>query len=458
MTERLLRELLAMKHETEWLEFKTNLRDRDVIGEYISALSNAAALSGVSSAYLIWGIEDKTHKVVGTSFDFDEETDGESLKHYLSRNLNDSSSYRFWEFLLDGKRTVVLKVSAARLVPTEWKNERYVRIGSSKERLRKFPSVEAELWGILISPPSSIVDLEAKSQDLGFSKLLVYYASRDLPLKENTFRDELFFHARESGKYNLLAYLMADKNDVSVRVAVYSGTTKSTRLYAIRDFGRQCMLYAIDKVLEYCDVVNVLQSDETDRLVERHEVPLFDSDVLREAVLNAFIHNDWSALEAPIVSIFSDRIEILSNGGLPRGQTLEGFYEGKSKPRCRELSDIFLQLRISERSGRGVNKIVERYGKDSIKIGDGFVKVTIPFERVNHAGKPDTGEDDVSSSPMGVDPVLKEMERNPTVTTDELTRILSLGRTSVQKRIKDLRDKGLIRRVGSRKKGYWGVI
>ncbi len=66
-----------------------------------------------------------------------------------------------------------------------------------------------------------------------------------------------------------------------------------------------------------------------------------------------------------MISVFSDRIEILSRGSLPPAQTMEGFYLGESVPVNEKLSEIFLQLHISEKSGRGVPKITEIYGKEA---------------------------------------------------------------------------------------------
>ena len=79
---------------------------------------------------------------------------------------------------------------------------------------------------------------------------------------------------------------------------------------------------------------------------------------------------------------FRDRIEILSRGHLPPKQTVEGFFAGESVPVNQKLSDIFLQLHISERSGRGVPKITELYGEDCIELRENSIVVTIPFERL----------------------------------------------------------------------------
>ena len=74
-----------------------------------------------------------------------------------------------------------------------------------------------------------------------------------------------------------------------------------------------------------------MQADEKDRLVERKEVPLFDQEAFREAIINAFVHNAWVDGNAPMITVYSDRIEILSRGGLAPKQTLNGFYLGEYK-------------------------------------------------------------------------------------------------------------------------------
>ena len=87
----------------------------------------------------------------------------------------------------------------------------------------------------------------------------------------------------------------------------------------------------MDEILRYGDVLNIIQTDESNRVVERKETPLFESKPFREAIINAFVHNKWIEGYAPMISVFSDRIEILSRGSLPSNQTLEGFFLGESK-------------------------------------------------------------------------------------------------------------------------------
>lgn len=117
--------------------------------------------------------------------------------------------------------------------------------------------------------------------------------------------------------------------------------------------------------------------------MERKEIPLFDEEAFREAMINAFVHNQWTTGNAPMITAFSDRIEILSRGTIPPGQTMEGFFAGESVPVNQKLSDMLLQLHISERTGRGVPKITEVYGKGTYEFRENSIVVSIPFTRVS---------------------------------------------------------------------------
>ncbi|MCI5722527.1 MAG: hypothetical protein MR283_00780 [Erysipelotrichaceae bacterium] len=139
----------------------------------------------------------------------------------------------------------------------------------------------------------------------------------------------------------------------------------------------------MDKVLEYADVINIVQADEKRRLLTRKDVNLFDMNAFREAIVNAFVHNKWVDGNAPMITIYSNRIEILSRGTLDPKQTLDGFFMGESIPVNQKLSDIFLQLHISERSGRGVPTIIDTYGKDVFDFRENSIVVNIPFHWID---------------------------------------------------------------------------
>lgn len=277
--------------------------------------------------------------------------------------------------------------AAASKSPTAFNGIRNLRIGSSKVNLNKYPERESQLFYILRVGLPTICNTESEYQDLTFDKLFVYYASKGITLNKRSFKKNLGL-LTENGKYNLMAQLVSDNSYIPIRFAIFNGETKASTMYSVKEFGNTCLLYSLDKVLEYGDVLNVPQADERERKVERKEVLLFDEEAFREAIINAFVHNQWTTGNAPMITVFSDRIEILSRGTIPPGQTLEGFYAGESVPVNQKLSDMFLQLHISERTGRGVPKITELYGKETYEFRENSIVVSIPFTRVSTEGIP----------------------------------------------------------------------
>ncbi|MDO5330731.1 MAG: putative DNA binding domain-containing protein [Bacillota bacterium] len=455
----IIENLLSFKDEYEWLDFKENWFSKDEIGEYISAISNGAAICGKEYGYILWGVNDKTKKAVGTSIHFDKDLDGEPYKHYLSRNLSPRIPFECAECDYAGKRMVLLIIPAAKAVPTKFKGTSYIRIGSSKERADRFPEWEIKLNTTLVNGYPTIVNNAAPdyAQELTFAKLFMYYAAKGIALKRETFEKNLKLRNKD-GKYNVMAYILSDQNAIPVRISIFSGKDKTAPLFSVKEFGNDCIMYSMDKILEYGDAINIIQADEAGRISERKDVPLFDYEAYHEAVLNAFIHNKWLTLNGPQISIFADRIEILSHGGLALDQDEEGFYSGASIPVNDVLASIFLQLRISERSGRGVPKIVGKYGKEAILIEKSRITVTIPFQRVGGANFA-VGEGGVSNKKLNRTQslIVSHMRDNPNITFKQLAHELALKEITIKKNVYVLRDLGIITRVGARKNGYWLV-
>ena len=201
--------------------------------------------------------------------------------------------------------------------------------------------------------------------------------------------------------------------------------------------------------------MNLIQTDESERVVERPETPLFDNKAFREAIINAILHNLWISGNEPMISVFSDRIEILSRGTLPPAQTMEGFFLGESVPVNEKLSEIFLQLHISEKSGRGVPKIIETYGRDAFTFRENSIVVTIPLHRIKKVGNKVGNKKGLNARRQRI---ITEMRDNPNITTSELHQILGISETAVEKNLTFLKENGYVERVGSKKNGYWKVL
>ena len=452
----IIENILSFSDEHEWFDYKENWFSKDEIGEYISAISNGAALCGKEVGYLVWGIKDKTKEVVGTTINFNKEINGEPYKHYLARKLKPSIPFEVKEFEYQKRRIVIVIVPAAKSVITKYNGIDYIRIGSSKEKLSNFPEYDIKLNNILLNGFPTIVNTAAPdyAQDLSFEKLFIYYGAKGISLRKDTFEKSLKLRTKDK-QYNVMAYILSDQNSIPIRVSIFSGEDKTAPLFSVKEFGNNCIMYSMDKILGYGDAINIIQADERGRISERKDVPLFDYEAFHEAVLNAFIHNKWLTLNGPAISIFTNRIEILSHGGLAIDQDETGFYNGSSLPVNEILANIFLQLRISERSGRGVPKIVGVYGREAINIERNRITVTIPFNRIN-VNTFDTVS--IKTTNKTEDKIIELIRDNPNITITQIMIKTGLSDPGVKKNLKQLKEKGIIKRIGFRKKGYWEVI
>src|SRR5690606_1458176 len=136
---------------------------------------------------------------------------------------------------------------------------------------------------------------------------------------------------------------------------------------------------------------------------ERKQNNLWNPIALREAIINAFVHNDYTNEITPKFEIFSDRIEITSAGGLPEGLSKQEFFEGFSVPRNKELMRIFKDLELVEQLGSGIPRILEHYGKESFNFSENFLRMTFVANRtaVNEDNGNNTTNDTETGSEEG---------------------------------------------------------
>src|SRR5690606_35804702 len=190
---------------------------------------------------------------------------------------------------------------------------------------------------------NSIGKIRSPRQDLTFSQLQIYYQGQGKALNEQ-FASNLEL-LNDDGMYNYVAYLMADYNNISIKFAKYAGTNR-VELIENNEFGLASLIKATHQVLDKVKVENKTLTKITER--QRQEKNLWHPVALREAIVNALVHNDYSREIAPKLEIFDDRIEITSYGGLPLGFTQDEFFKGHSVPRNKEIMRIFRDLDMVE--------------------------------------------------------------------------------------------------------------
>ena len=146
----LLDKLVSLPKETEWVEFKHNFHSEEEIGERLSALSNSASLLGKPFGYLVFGVEDGTHNVCGTTFCAKRHKKGnEELEMWLLNRLNPRIDIECFEFDYQDKKDrhiSIYRIPAATDRPVTFLNKAYIRIGSLTKLLMGYPEKEAKQW------------------------------------------------------------------------------------------------------------------------------------------------------------------------------------------------------------------------------------------------------------------------------------------------------------------------
>ena len=333
----------------------------------------------------------------------------------------------------------------------------YARIGSSAQPMTT--AMIDELYAKRIH--TTLRNIPAPRQDLTFAQLRIYYEENGLALNDQ-FAASLEFLTPD-GKYNYIAYLLADENGVSIKVAKYAGRDK-VNLIVNEEYGYCSLIKAAHKVLDRMDIENVTRSKITSKL--RVDKRLVEPVAMREAIINAVVHNDFTREIPPVFEIFSDRIEITSYGGLIPGQSEEDFFSCCSMPRNRELMRVFRDCGMVEQLGSGMSRILHAYDKSIYRISDHFIKVVFPFdEELIYANDVENGVDDgvengaENDDAGGVDERLVSLLRiRPDIRTAEISKELGISLRTVSRILKRLRENGKIKRIGSDKKGYWEVL
>lgn len=391
----LLQELRRLPKETGWVEFKHNNKDPKEIGEYISALSNSAALNGKIHAYMVWGISDDSHDVVGTNFrPFQEKIGNEELESWLLRLLSPKIYFVFHELNTDNGQVVILEIESASNKPVQFQGIEYIRIGSYKKNLKDFPDTERSLWRIFDKTPFENMVAAEHVPDADVLKLLdypAYFDLLDIALPENRSRilerlsEDSMITRCEAGGWNITnlgAILFAKKlsnfshlKRKSVRVIIYKGKDRTDT--EREQEGAKGYASGFEGLIGFID--NLLPRNEIIGKALRKDVPMYPELAVRELVANAIIHQDFSLRgTGPMIEVFSDRMEI-TNPGVPLVQT-ERFLDSPPRSRNESLASFMRRIGVCEERGSGFDKVVSQ--TEFYQLPAPVVEVTSEHTRV----------------------------------------------------------------------------
>lgn len=361
------------------------------------------------------------------------------IKDKLKHNISPSCMGLF-EVVLEKKEDKnIIKIIVASGRETPYYIKKYgmspkgcfIRVGSSSETMIE------ELFASRVR--NSLGNIKSRRQDLTFEQLKIYYEEKGIKLNDK-FASNLDL-LTEDGYYNYVAYLMADTNGTSIKVAKYAGKNK-VDLIENNEYGYCSLIKATKRVLDKLEIENKTAALITS--TTRKEQPLWNKVALREAVINAIVHNDYTTENPPVFEIFSDRIEITSTGGLSIIKNIDEFFSGYSKPTSRELMRIYKDLELVEHLGSGLDRILETYNKDSFDIKQNYMK--------NIFNKDDTPLN------VGVNEVFEYIKTNqPTKANKIAKNFPDVTQRTVERYIKQLKDEDRIEFNGSPKTGGYVV-
>lgn len=454
--------------ETDRIELKRELTpDVDIEREVIAFLNatGGTIYIGVEDAGNIVGIENSDDCML-------------RLKDRIRNNIQPSAMGLFDISVehIEGKNVVKLLVAGG-LEKPYYKTKYgltskgvFIRVGTAAEPMSQ-PQID-RLFATRTR--HSLGKMLASRQDLTFEQLRIYYEEHGKRLNEKFQRTlELL---TEDGRYNYVAYLLADENGNSMKVAKYASLDRCD-LVENNEYGYCSLIKATKSILQKLDVENLTAARITP--VERKETPLWDKVALREAVINAIVHNDYSFEVPPKFEIFPDRLEITSMGGLPEGMAREEFFSGVSIPRNKELMRIYRDVELVESLGSGIPRILQTYGKGCFHFTEMFTRITLPiaqeildFRSEYGASSPtDTSilsekmseKDGTLSEEMSeksgtmTEKILHFIHTNPNVSAKEMADALGVTARTIERYLSKLKTAGTLHRIGSDKGGHWKI-
>ena len=378
-----------------------------MIGQDISALANGAAYAEKACAYMIWGVHDKTHEIIGTDYDqYTLKVGNQEIESWLRNLISKNAEFEFQSLnmkdaKMNDKRVVVLIIYKAANQTVTFKKVDYIRVGSYTKKLSDYPQVEAQLWDKIrnnrYEEQYTMQNLTAE-EALNLIDYAAYFEIKGEPLP--TERSGILYYMMEEriieqqvdGMYavtNLGAILFAKKlssfprlDRKAVRVVQYED---NSRLNMLKEYiGSKGYAVGFNGLLSFIEAL--LPSQEVIVGAMRETKSSYPSIALREAIANALIHQDFSISGTGVViEIFKNRIEI-TNPGIPLVDVAR-IIDNPPKSRNEELASLMRRLKMCEELGTGWDKIIiscelQQLPAPHIDIYEENTKVTL-FSKVD---------------------------------------------------------------------------
>jgi len=323
---------------------------------------------------MLWGVDDKTHEIVGTTYDLQTLKKGnQELESWLRDLLSKNADFQFHSVQMDDKRVGVLIIYKATNQTVMFGKVDYIRVGSYTKKLSEYPALQAQLWDRI---RNSRFEEQYAKQDLELREALqlldytIYFDLKGIPLPTNIngiahyMLEEEIIVKHDNDLYaitNLGAILFAKRLSSfpriarkAIRVIQYKGNNRLDILK--EDVGTKGYAAGFTGLIKYIEALIPTQEIISGAIREKKSAyPIL---AIREAVANALIHQDFSITgTGPLVEIFQNRIEI-TNPGTPLVD-IKRIIDNPPRSRNEKLAALMRRLGICEELGTGWDKIVE---------------------------------------------------------------------------------------------------
>lgn len=368
----LIEELVRLPNETEWVEFKVNNTNLEDVGKNASAIANAAALCGRPEGFIVWGVDDATHELIGTTFEPREARKGnQPLEIYLATLLAPAMHITFDVCEISDKRIVVMRIPAAMTTPVAFKDKEYIRIGEVTSELRRHRERERLLWATFDQTPFELAaamtrlgpaDVDQLLNTVRYFDLLGTRAPSDPADLIGILEHDRLIRRDSDGLTvtNLGAVLLAKSlsnfphlDRKRVRVVVYA--TEDRQSISRQQIGERGYALGFEGLVRWIN--SQLPRNEPIGQALRVVTPMYPEIAIREIVANALIHQDLAVGGAgPLIEIFPGRVEV-TNPGAPL-MPIDRIIDYPPSSRNDRLGALMRRMGMCEEVGSGVDRAV----------------------------------------------------------------------------------------------------
>lgn len=293
--------------------------------------------------------------------------------------------------------------------------------------------------------------MRSLEQNLSFSSAANYFKENGLELTTNKFNN-LRIIDQKDGLYTNLALIVSDECPYTTKVAVFSDTD-NTYFKDSKEFTGS-IFTQLQNAYDYINLNN--NNNAKIQGLTREERYDYPAEAIREGLVNALIHRDYSYSGSTIININPTQIEFISIGGLPGGLSIDDIKLGVSQPRNINLATIFYRLHLIESYGTGIRRIMNLYKKSDIRpkieATSNAFKLSLPN---NNNRDSINGNSSVTSQTQQMKDILHEISNNGKTTDTDIGNLLNIKRARILEITKQMRELGLIKSVGRGASKYY---